>query len=135
VLPHVAYQDVAEAAEWLSKVFGFREHYRYGGEDGAVGGVQMYLGDAFIMLERAKGGASPAQLGYGTQYLTVFVQDVEAHFAQASSEGARIVEALHETVYGELQYGVEDLDGHKWLFSRHARDADPREWGAVVAED
>jgi uncharacterized glyoxalase superfamily protein PhnB len=29
----------------------------------------------------------------------------------------------HETVYGERQYGAEDLEGHHWLFSRHARDA------------
>ena len=39
--------------------------------------------------------------------------------------GARIVEDLHETAYGELQYGVEDLEGHHWLFSRHARDVTP----------
>jgi hypothetical protein len=35
-------------------------------------------------------------------------------------------------VYGERQYGVEDLDGHLWLFSRHARDLSPDEWGAVI---
>jgi uncharacterized glyoxalase superfamily protein PhnB len=43
------------------------------------------------------------------------------------------VEDLHETAYGERQYGVEDLEGHHWLFSRHARDVDPAEWGATVA--
>jgi uncharacterized glyoxalase superfamily protein PhnB len=36
-------------------------------------------------------------------------------------------------VYGELQYGAEDLDGHRWLFSRHARDVNPADWGATVA--
>jgi hypothetical protein len=44
------------------------------------------------------------------------------------------VEDLHETVYGERQYGAEDLDGHHWLFSRHARDVSPEEWGATVSE-
>ena len=29
-------------------------------------------------------------------------------------------------------YGVEDLDGHRWLFSQHARDVDPQEWGATL---
>jgi hypothetical protein len=28
----------------------------------------------------------------------------------------------HETVYGEYQYAAEDLDGHHWLFFRHATD-------------
>jgi uncharacterized glyoxalase superfamily protein PhnB len=63
----------------------------------------------------------------------VFVDDVDARFEKAKSAGARIVEELHETCYGERQYGVEDLDGHHWLFSRHARDVSPEEWGATVA--
>jgi uncharacterized glyoxalase superfamily protein PhnB len=50
------------------------------------------------------------------------------------SSGAKIVEELNETMYGERQYGVEDLEGHHWLFARHARDVDPAEWGAKVAE-
>jgi uncharacterized glyoxalase superfamily protein PhnB len=88
-----------------------------------------------MMLKRAPAGCSvPADLGYGTQSLTLFVEDVEAHFQRAKLEGATIVEDLHETVYGELQYGVIDLDGHHWLFSRHARDLRPYEWGATVVE-
>ncbi len=76
---------------------------------------------------------SPAELGFGTQSLTIFVENVEAHFAQAKAAGATIVEELHETVYGELQYGVEDPEGHHWLFSRHAHDVDPAAWGATIA--
>jgi uncharacterized glyoxalase superfamily protein PhnB len=133
VLPHVAYRDVAEALAWLSKTFGFSEHYRYGDEDGQPSGAQMHLGDAWIMLERAR-GATPRELGYGTQSLTVFVEDVDAHFERTRSTGANIVESLHETTYGERQYGVEDLDGHHWLFSKHARDVSPDEWGAAVME-
>jgi uncharacterized glyoxalase superfamily protein PhnB len=58
---------------------------------------------------------------------------VEAHYARSQAAGARILEDLRETVYGELQHDVEDLEGHRWLFSRHARDADPGEWGATVS--
>jgi predicted enzyme related to lactoylglutathione lyase/uncharacterized glyoxalase superfamily protein PhnB len=132
VLPHVYYPDVVEAIGWLSRSFGFREHYRYGDP---VSGAQVHLGDAWIMLKKAAASeATPSQLGVGAQSLTVFVGNVESHFATAKAEGARIVEELHETVYGELQYGVEDLAGHRWLFSRHARNLDPADWGAVVAE-
>jgi uncharacterized glyoxalase superfamily protein PhnB len=132
VLPHVVYADVIEAIDWLAKTFGFREHYRYGDP---VSGAQVHLGNAWIMIHQAAPGrATPAQLGCGTQSLTVFVEDVVAHFEHVKSEGARIVEELHETVYGELQYGVEDFAGHHWLFSRHARDLDPSAWGATVRE-
>ena len=134
ILPHIIYPDVAEAISWLTKTFGFIEHYRYGQPGGPVGGAQMHLGNAWIMLNWAHpGDASPTQLGYGAQSLTVFVEDVDGHYRRAKAAGAKIVEELHETCYGERQYGVEDLDGHHWLFSRHARDLSPVEWGATIS--
>jgi predicted enzyme related to lactoylglutathione lyase/uncharacterized glyoxalase superfamily protein PhnB len=132
VLPHVVYPDVDEAMAWLNRTFGFVEHYRYGDP---TSGAQAHLGNAWIMLKRARdGAASPAKLGYGTQSLTVFVGDLEKHFERAKAAGATIVEGLHETMYGEFQYGAEDLAGHHWLFSRHARDVSPEEWGATVVQ-
>lgn len=132
VLPHVVYQDLPAAMAWLSRAFGFVEHYHYGEP---MSGAQMYLGRAFVMVKQAQGEASPATLGFGTQSLTVFVEDVEAHFARAKAAGARILEEPHETVYGEFQYAAEDLDGHHWLFSRHARDLSPADWSAVIVHD
>jgi len=134
LLPHVAYPNVGEAIAWLTKTFGFAEHYRYGDAAG-ISGAQMHLGNAWIMLKRAREGTStPALLGYGTQSLTIFVEDVDAHFENTKAAGAKIVEDLNETVYGERQYGVQDLAGHLWLFSRHARDLSPEEWGATLAK-
>lgn len=132
VLPHVEYQDLVKAIGWLGKAFGFAEHYRYGEP---LSGAQVYLAKAWIMVKQAKAGClSPAKLGYGTQSLTVFVEDVEGHFRRAKAAGAKILEEPHETVYGEFQYAAEDLDGHHWLFSRHARDRSPEEWGATIAK-
>lgn len=132
MLPHVVYRDVEDAITWLIDKFGFREHYRYGEP---ASGAQMHLGDAWIMLKRAQPDAVvPAESGHWTQSLTVFVEDVDAHFERTKSRGAQIVEDLHETEYGERQYGVVDLAGHHWLFSKHARDVNPADWGATVAE-
>jgi uncharacterized glyoxalase superfamily protein PhnB len=64
----------------------------------------------------------------------VFVEDVETHFERAKAAGAKILEEPQETVYGEFQYAAEDLDGHHWLVSRHARDLSPEQWGATVAK-
>jgi len=134
ILPHLVYGDVASAIAWLTDVFGFAEHFRYG-DPAAPQGAQMHLGGAWVMLSSARQGrGSPKELGAWTQSLTVFIADVEGHFARTKAKGARIVEEPHETVYGEFQYAAEDLEGHLWIFSRHARDMAPGEWGALVAK-
>jgi uncharacterized glyoxalase superfamily protein PhnB len=133
VLVHFIYQNLPDAIDWLTRTFGFSEHYRYGEP---IAGAQMHLGDAWIQLGSSRPGrVIPPQQSVFTATLTVFVEDVDAHYTRAKSLGARILEDLHETVYGERQYGVEDLDGHHWLFSQHARDLSPDEWGATIAQE
>jgi uncharacterized glyoxalase superfamily protein PhnB len=133
VLPHVDCQSVPEAIAWLSRVFGFREHYRYG-EPGNESGAQVFAGRACIMLKQARGNTLPAELGFGTQSLTIFIDDIEAHYEHAKAAGATIVEEPQETVYGEFQYAALDLNGHHWQFSHHAKDLAPQDWGAQVAD-
>ena len=132
LLPHIIYQNLSQAIAWLTRVFGFAEHYRYGEPPS---GAQMLLGRACIMVRQAEPEqASPSQLGYGTQSLTIFVEDLDGQYRRVKAAGGKVVEELHETEYGECQFGVEDLDGHHWLFSRHARDVHPEDWGARTPE-
>ena len=63
--------------------------------------------------------------------LTVFVDDVDAHYQASKAAGATITEDLNETMYGERQYVATDLAGHSWLFSMHVNDVDPAEWATV----
>ena len=131
ILPHITYQNLAQAIDWLTATFGFVEHYRYGNP---VQGAQLHLGDAFIMVNVARPGrSSSAALGSSTQSLTIFIEDVESHYAHSRAAKAKIVEELQETVYGEFQYAVEDIEGHHWLFSRHVCDVSPDAWGATIA--
>ncbi|HEY1423446.1 MAG TPA: VOC family protein [Candidatus Acidoferrum sp.] len=141
ILPHVMYRDVGAALTWLTQTFGFVEHYRYGQP---INGAQLHLGSAWIMIAQAREGeagagstwspprrTSPAHCGCATQSLTVFIEDIEKHYENVKT-AARIVEDLHETAYGELQYAALDLEGHHWLFSRHAKDVSPEDWGATI---
>lgn len=131
ILPHIMYRDIAAALAWLTEYFSFVEHYRYGEP---INGAQLHLGNAFIMITKAqKGEDSPMHCGCATQSLTIFVEDIEKHFEKAKT-AARIVEELHETAYGEQQYAALDLEGHHWLFSRHAKDVSPEDWGATIAK-
>ena len=127
LIPHVLYRDLDQAIAWLSRSFSFAEHFRYGDP---ISGAQLRAGNAWIMVKVLNPEArTPAELGYGTQSLTVFIEDVEEHCERARRAGATILEEPHETVYGEFQYAASDLDGHHWLFSRHARDLSPTLWG------
>jgi uncharacterized glyoxalase superfamily protein PhnB len=131
VLPHLLYRNLEDAIAWLTHSFGFKELYRYGSP---ISGAQMAACNAWIMLKQLKPEArTPAELGFGTQSLTIFVEDLETHYANAQAAGVTLVENLHETVYGELQYAALDLEGHHWIFSRHAHDLSPTDWGAVMA--
>jgi predicted enzyme related to lactoylglutathione lyase len=133
MIGHVVYEDVGKAIAWLTKVFGFEEHFRYGAPD-SPSGAQMHLGNAWIMLRETRpGDATPKQLGSATQSLSIFMENVDEHFQRAKAAGAKIFEDPHETEYGEYQYAAGDLDGHHWVFSRHAKDANPRDWGATVS--
>ena len=130
VLPHIVYSDLTRAIEWLSQAFGYVENYRYGSP---LAGSQGQMANACIMLTASRGNhRSPIETGQSTQSLTIFIEDVESHFVRAKQAGAKILEDPHETVYGEFQYAAEDLEGHLWLFSRHARDVSPDAWGATV---
>jgi uncharacterized glyoxalase superfamily protein PhnB len=132
VLPHLVYGDVGAAIAWLSRAFGFVEQFRYGPPDSPEG-AQGRVGGAWMMLTKAREGrASPASAGCWTQMLTVFVEDVEGMLSRARGAGARAVEELNETFYGERQCVVEDLEGHRWMFSRHVRDVDPGTWAMVA---
>ena len=130
VLPHLVYEDVEAAIDYLTRTFGFAEHYRYGEP---AQGAQLRLGRACIMIRTARGdSASPRELGKWTQSLTVFVDDVDPYFARARAAGASFTEEVHVTEYGERQFGLVDPWGHHWLFAQHARDVAPEEWGATL---
>ena len=131
VVPHLVYRDVSKACEWLTRVFGFSEHFRYGDP---VSGVQVRLGEIVIMISGPRDGReSPSTVGFNTQMLTIIVDDVDAQHKRAKEQGAIIWEELNQTVYGERQYGVKDLDSQRWIFSQHVRDLAPEDWGGTTA--
>jgi len=117
----LAYRDEAAALEYLTRVFGFSE----------VREARTDLGDNFLAFLRMGDGAlligredaevhrilSPARVGGASVMLQVRVQDIDAHYARAVSEGAEITMALEDVFYGERRYEVTDLEGHRWHFA------------------
>lgn len=128
ITPYLLYRDVAAALDWLTKAFGFREHFRVPGLDGAPSHAEMRLDDGVVMMGcPGPDYKNPRQLGAATAMVHVYVEDVDAHYERAKSAGAKILSEPKDQSYGDRNYGAEDPEGHHWYFAQHVRDVPPEE--------
>jgi uncharacterized glyoxalase superfamily protein PhnB len=124
----VYYLDPLVAIDWLTNAFGFDVRMKIVGDDGKLAHSELTFGDAVIMVG-AEGGTeayhrhqkSPLTTGGVTHALAFYLDDVDAHHAQALAAGARIVRELKTDDYGEdywtdRTYGALDPEGHLWWF-------------------
>jgi uncharacterized glyoxalase superfamily protein PhnB len=126
VVPWLAYPDVERAIAWLCGAFGFSERLRTPPEpDGSIHHAQLAVGAGSVVLTAS---ASPPP----TVSLFVPVEDVDAHCERARQFGAHILNPPATAPFGERQYSVEDLAGHRWTFSQSVADVSPEEWGAIL---
>jgi uncharacterized glyoxalase superfamily protein PhnB len=134
----VFYDDAAAAIDWLCRAFGFEVRLRVEGKDGRIEHSELTYGESVIMVGQTGRAdrptrqylASPRSLGgANTQSIMLFVDDVDAHCAQARAAGAGIFEepAVHD--YGadywvDRSYGAIDHERHRWWFTQRLRGAD-----------
>jgi uncharacterized glyoxalase superfamily protein PhnB len=121
VIPVLAYEDLGEAIDWLTRTFGFTERWRAGSHR-----AQLAVADGAVALTE-----QPASGALAT--VMVRIADVDAHHARTEQHGARILQAPADHPYGERQYTAEDLAGHRWTFSQTIADVVPEEWGGTTA--
>ena len=128
--PRLAYQDPTAAVAWLERSFGFQEHVpsRLADGEGRITLTDLVLGKGRVMIGSA--GAhdlgSPLSLGGRTQMVMAYVDRVDEHYARARAAGARIVMELADQPWGDRRYEALDLEGHRWYFAEHVRDARPQ---------
>ncbi len=133
IVPQLAYRDIGSALEWLAKAFGFREREdaRFSLPDGTVGHAEMEVAPGVDFMLGTSGGhgtSSPRELGGRSQYLAVYVDDVDAHYERARAAGVVIHLELEDAPWGDRRYEAEDLEGHRWMFCQHVREVEPGEW-------
>ena len=56
-----------------------------------------------------------------------YVDDVDAHYAQATGAGATIISELEDKFYGDRIYTATDTEGHHWHFATHTKDVAPED--------
>ena len=135
ISPGVYYRDAARMIDWLCTAFGFEVQIRVEGEDGRIEHSELVYGDGLIMVGEELAAAarrfqtdrlSPLNARCNTQNLMVYVDDVDAHCAQARAAGARIVAEPELHDYGDAYwadrgYGAVDPEGHLWWFVQRLR--------------
>jgi uncharacterized glyoxalase superfamily protein PhnB/uncharacterized protein YndB with AHSA1/START domain len=117
ILPVLSYADVGRAADWLCSAFGFRERMRYPDRDGQIVHAELDLAGAVVLLRRLPDEVPSVDRSTDQgRSLYVYVDDLEAHLAQAMRSGAEILsEPRH---FGDLVYTARDVEGHEWTFAQ-----------------
>jgi uncharacterized glyoxalase superfamily protein PhnB len=133
------YRDPARMIDWLCAAFGFTVQIKVVEPDGSIAHSELTYGDGLIMVGGERFGPatrfatemrSPASAGCNTQGLMLYVDDVDAHCAQARAAGAHIVDepSLHDygdEYWADRSYGAIDPEGHLWWFAERVRSAAP----------
>jgi len=136
VIPVLGYPDMAQAVAWLCDVFEFTERLRIGTHR-----AQLNVGDGHVVVAAQRpgeaadapegnepGAARRSHIGHSVM---VRIEDVNRHYERAKARGARILQPPTGFPYGERQYTVEDLGGHRWTFSQTISDTAPEAWGGT----
>ena len=120
IIPILVYENIEAAHDFLVKVFGFVPGGVERDGDGQVVHGEVVADEGRIWLHRVVAEhelASPRTMSVASGGLFVHVDDVDAHFEHARAAGAEIEREPADQEYGQRDYGVRDLEGHRWWFA------------------
>jgi uncharacterized glyoxalase superfamily protein PhnB len=127
IVPQVPYQNIPAALAFLERAFGFREipTARFVSADGELLHATMQFGDSLVGVggQGHHGAISPMSGGVESQFISVQVDDIDAHYRRAVAAGARVADELRDHSWGERTYWALDLEGHRWRFGQPVRQA------------
>lgn len=125
VIPELSYEDVNEAIEWLSDVFGLSLRLRIANHR-----AQLVIGNGAVIIKKQQSGLGEKCI----HSLLVRIEDLDGHYQIALQKGAQILSTPTTYPYGERQYTAVDLGGHVWTFSQTVADVNPEEWGGILVK-
>ncbi|MFI8823490.1 VOC family protein [Streptomyces sp. NPDC053431] len=125
VTPYLCVDGAADAIDFYVSVFGAAERLRMPAPGGRIGHAELELGDAVLMLADEfpeMEFRSPKAVGGTPVTLHVYVEDVDAVFAEALARGAKELRAVRNEFYGDRTGQLEDPFGHRWNLATHVED-------------
>lgn len=101
------------AAAFYEQAFGASEFHRSTDSSGVVRNIQMQIGDSAIMIG-FNPGISEALVNPPRVSTYLFVEDVDAMYAQALAAGATSLYPPEDQDYGNRECGIADPFGIVW---------------------
>ncbi|MCY3558241.1 MAG: VOC family protein [Chloroflexi bacterium] len=135
IVPALSYDDAPAMIEFLCSAFGFVERFRLDMPDGSVGHCSLLIGNEEITLATAypEGGlGGPGRLPHRHAAVMVYVDDVDAHHAEAAAAGATILQEPEDQFYGDRTYRAEDPEGGLWWFHHELNQVSGEEMQAAI---
>ncbi len=130
VTPYLYIKGAAQALDFYKKAFDAIELFRMADPAGRIGHAEIQIGNARIMLadeNAAMSALSPASLGGATSSILLYVENVDALFAQAIAAGGTVMRPLTDQFYGDRSGSLKDPFGHQWTIATHSEDVSPEE--------
>ena len=137
VVPYLIVDGAEAALAFYREVLGATERLRFAGADGRIGHAELEIGDSLIMVADAFPDMDirdPRAIGGTPVSLSVYVEDVDAVFADALAHGAVERQPVEDKFYGDRAGQLEDPWGHRWNVMTHVRDVSPAEMAQAAAE-
>jgi uncharacterized glyoxalase superfamily protein PhnB len=120
IVPQLPYEDIRAALAFLERAFGFREveTSRLVNANGVILHSYVEFGNGVIGIgsQGAHGAVSPKSAGIASHYISVYVDDLDAHYERALAAGARIAREPRDHAREYRAYEALDLEGHRWRF-------------------
>ncbi len=120
IIPVLTYEDIEAGHDYLVQTFGFTSGGLYRTDDDTVVHGEVRMGDSAVWLHQVAPEhemASPRGAAVSHGGLSVFVDDVDAHYARSVAAGARIDSEPTDQDYGLREYGARDPENHRFWFS------------------
>jgi PhnB protein len=135
--PYLVVKGGVQAMEFYKKAFDAIEMVRMPMPDGRLGHAEIKIGDSMIMFADEvpeQGHVSPTTLGGSPVGVMLYVNDVDAVFAQAKTAGATEIEPVTNKFYGDRSGSLKDPFGHRWTIATHVEDVTPEEMQKRMAQ-
>jgi len=120
LIPILVCEDIPATHNFLVEAFGFASGGIHRDPEDRPVHAEVRAGDLVIWLHRVAVElklVSPRSLPAASSGLVVYVEDVDAHYEHARSHGAQLESEPKDMPYGQREYGVTDLEGHRWWFA------------------
>jgi len=128
IAPHIFYEDVEAAVNFLVSAFDFKTRLRMQDDSGKVVHAELEVADSLIMLglaeEHDHWHCPNALDGNVSQRLFIYVDNIDAHFQRAKTAGMKVFREPKDQWHGERVYEVIDPEGHRWKFSQAIFEVD-----------